>query len=169
MKLKLYQQTILETNISDFAGLNVTNYHEKLMMALQSAHQASLLEITLGSQLLVNHTGPTYPGYVSLISISTANMHTLKTSESQFKEVVVQLPQLEMVYRNSIILEATHKNQGGACVAEGLQQKAMPDLGCNKMGRYKSEYPLMNWRGYGGILGSAKAKKKSRSSHIEEK
>ena len=111
-KLKLYKQTILETKLSDFAGLNVTNYHEKLFLALWSVHQANSLPITFGSQLLANHAGPTDPDFVGLVSSYTAKIHTLNITKGQFTEAMVQLPQPQMVYRNSITWEATHKNQG---------------------------------------------------------
>lgn len=97
-KLKLYQWIILETKPSDFGGLNITNYHEKILPALCSAHQANSLLITFGGQLLSNHAGPIDPGYVSLVSMYAAKMHTLNTTKSQFQEAIVQLPQLEIVF-----------------------------------------------------------------------
>ncbi len=55
-------------------------------------------------------------------------MHTLHTTEQQYKETLIQLPVLEQVYRNSEGWEATHKNKGGAYLAEGLQPTAAQDF-----------------------------------------
>ena len=81
-KLKLYQRIILDTKLSDFPGLNVTQYHEKIVPALHAANNANVLPITFGCKLLANHGGPADPGFNSLVSAYTAKMHTLHTTEN---------------------------------------------------------------------------------------
>ena len=99
-------------------------------------------------------------------------MHNFNTTESQFKEAIVQLPQLEMVFRNCTTWEATHKNQGGAYVTEGLHQKVMSDvanvkcIGCNKMDHYKSDCPIKSSRSPARL---AKRRRRRRRNLIGEK
>ena len=125
----------------------MTTYHERIIPALHAAHNANSLPITFGGKLLANHAGPEDPGFNSLVSLYTAKMHTLNTTESQYNETLVQLQLLEQVFRNSEEWEATNKNKGGAYVVEGLQQTAARDLskvqcyGCKKMGHYCSDCP----------------------------
>ena len=163
-KLKMYQRIILDTKLSDFAGLNVTTYHQKIVPALEAAHRAHSLPITFGGTLLANHAGPTDAGFISLVTLYTGKMFTLNTTEEQYKETLDQLPKLEQVYRNSTDWETAHKNKGGAYVAAGLQQKASRDLstvqcfGCNKMGHYRSDCPQK--QGSGTEETTTKKKKK---------
>ena len=165
-KLKLYQRIINKTKLSDFPGLNVTLYHEKITPALHAANNANVLPITFGCKLLANHGGPSDPGFNSLVSAYTAKMHTLHTTEQQYKETLLQLPVLEQVYRNSEGWEATHKNKGGAYVAEGLQPTAASDMsrvkcyGCNQMGHYRSDCPQEQNTSSSSAESSKKKKKK---------
>ena len=119
-KLKLYQQTILDTKLTDFVGFNVTNYHEKIIPALCSAHQGNSLPTAFGGKLLANHAGLADPGFNSLVSLYTAKMHTLNMTESQYNKTLDQLPQLEKVFWNCEEWEATHKNKDESYVARGL-------------------------------------------------
>jgi len=167
-KLKLYQRIILETKLSDFPGLNVTKYHEKLIPALRAANNANSLPITFGGQLLANHAGPSDPGFTSLVSLYTAKMHTLNTTESQYTETLVQLPTLEQVYRNSEKWEATNKNKGGEYIAtsEGLQPAAGYDMskvtcfGCQKKDHFKTDCPKEQKSSKPSAESSKKKKKK---------
>ena len=127
--------------------MNVTTYHKRIISTLCAAHNANSLPITFGGKLLANHAGPADPGFNSLVSLYTAKMHTLNTTESQYKETLVQLPLLEQVFRNSEEWKATRKNKGGAYIAEGLQPTAARDLsqvkcyGCKQMSHYCSDCP----------------------------
>ena len=162
----MYQRIILDTKLSDFLGLNVTTYHERIIPALRAAHNANSLSITFGGKLLANHAGPADPGFNNLLSLYTAKMHTLNTTESQYVETLVQLPLLEQVFRNSEEWEATHKNKGGAYVAEGLQQTAARDLlkvqcyGRKKMGHYRSDCPQEQNSSKSDTASTKKKKKK---------
>ena len=144
----------------------MTTYHERIISALCAAHHANSLPITFGGKLLANHAGPADPGFISLVSLYTAKMHTLNTTESQYNKTLVQLPLLKQVFRNSADWEATCKDKGGAYVAEGLKQTVARDMSkvkcyeCNKMGHYFSDCPQQQSSSKSDTVSSKKKKKK---------
>ena len=57
-KMLALQATINNTNMVDFAGLNVTKYHNILVLSLASTYQMNCLTLNVGQIVLKNHTGP---------------------------------------------------------------------------------------------------------------
>ena len=96
-----YQNTLKETKLVNFLGLNVTKFYQALIPALSAAHEMRCLSLNVQPIVLKNHPDPTYLAYTTLVMKFFAYHTDLTVPVSQYLALRTQLEQLSNVYNDS--------------------------------------------------------------------
>ena len=133
-KLIRHQKVINETQLVNFAGYDVSKYHEVLLPSLQACNEANHLPLNVGPTVIKNHMGPSSLGYKSVVTTYAGEQASLHDTNAQYRRLVPQMDSLREIALNDLDWEKVEGPKGA--YTSQLRQKDISQIQCYNCGEY---------------------------------
>lgn len=141
-KLIRHQKIIKETELVNFKGYDVSQYHEALLPSLHACNEANQLPLNVGPIVIKNHMGPSSLGYKSVVTTYAGEQASLHDTRAQFARLIPQMDSLREISLNDIDWEKVEGPKGA--YTSQLRQKDLSHIqcyGCGEHGHIKKQCP----------------------------
>ena len=129
-----HEKIIKETKLTDFPGLNVSKFHEKLRPSLITINELGDPPLNVGGIVIKNHLGPSDIAFKGLVQRYASDQALLTSPSEQYPVLLRQMDTLEEIFINSTEWEQKEKHAGAYV---GLEQSQPKKKGCFKCGSPK--------------------------------